>query len=801
MAETHWVGARLKRKEDPALLAGRGRYIDDLQLPGMLHAAILASPYPHARIRGIDTSEALRIPGVVAVLTGRDAARMSLPSMSSVGVPTMGFCLAVGKARYAGEPVAAVVASDRYIAEDARELIRVEYEPLPAVVDPEAAMGPGAPLLYEEAGTNILWHRTFVYGNPEGAFKEAEHIVRERFYIHRYSSTPIETNGVVASYAPAEGTLTLWDTNHLPMVGAPYLALVLKLSPEKVRFIRGNIGGGFGNKGSAITSYEILASMLSMEVGRPVKWIADRQEDLTTVSSHGANLLTEAELALKGDGTIMGIKLKTVHDCGSFSRWPEPLSSVRMLYHCTGCYKVPNVVIDINMVATNKTPTGPNRGVGAYQFYFVLERMVDVAAKELGLDPAEIRLRNFIQPREMPYTTPNGNVYDSGNYPETLQRALEMLDYDEFRREQARLRREGRHLGLGLATVVESSTPNLAILGALTPPEARIRPLIFCAEAASVRLNPTGKAVVALGSVPQGQGHETVAAQIVADELGCHPDDITVLTGFDSATHPYTDSSGTYGDRFATAAVGAILGASRQVREKLLATAAHLLEAGPHELEIENGVVYVREAPEKAMAIDKIAFLAHNRSFPQHIDTSLEATYTYQVPFFQEPDPDYRSIRTDATFGNSAHAAVVEVDPETGQVQVRRYVVVHDCGKMLNPMVVEGQIHGGIAMGLGGSLYEEHIYDEKGQYLKGSFNDYLPPYATEVPEIEIEHLESPSPFSPLGEKGLGEGTGMATPAAIANAVEDALASFGVKVRRLPLTPQRVWSLVREAKGG
>ncbi|HKZ51608.1 MAG TPA: molybdopterin cofactor-binding domain-containing protein, partial [Dehalococcoidia bacterium] len=616
-----------------------------------------------------------------------------------------------------------------------------------------------------------------------------------------------------ASYDPASGSLTIWADSQTPMLSAGFMALMLKLPPEKVRHVRGNIGGGYGNKGAAITPYEVLMGLLSMATGRPVKWTADRREELMASCGHGASLAMEAELALRRDGTILGIKLRTVHDCGAFIGWPEPLSSARALHHCTGCYRTPNVLIDITTVVTNKRPSGTNRGVGAYQFYFALERIVDIAARELGLDPAEVRFRNFIQPQQMPYTTPNGCVYDSGDYPETLHRALEMVGYQELRKEQARLRREepqaregrvgqkGRYVGLGVATVVESATPNMAILGGLGPPAARAaRPSLFCAEAASIRLEATGKAVVALGSVPQGQSHETVAAQIVADELGLSPDDITVLTGFDSATHPSTSSSGTYGNRFATAAVGAIVGAARQVREKLLSVAAHLLEAGPQELEMESGTVYVKAAPEKAMPIEKIAFLAHNRSFPQQIDTSLEATHIYQVPFFQEPDEEYRSIRTDATYGNSAHAAVVEVDPATGEVQVRRYVVVHDCGRMLNPMIVDGQIHGGIAHSIGGTLYEEHIYDEKGQYLTGSFNDYPPPYATEIPEMEIGHLESPSPFSPLGEKGLGEGTGMATPAAIANAVEDALAPLAVRINHLPLTPSRVWALLREAEG-
>ena len=797
MAETHWIGTSLKRKEDPSLLTGRGSYVDDVRLPGMLHAAILGSPHPHARIKSIDIGEALKLPGVAAVLTGRDVARRILPFTSFVGGPAIDFGIAVDKTRYVGEPVVLVAATDRYTAEDARDLIRVEYEPLPAAVDAEAALAPGAPLLYEAMGSNLFWRRAFTYGDPDGAFQQAEVVVKDRFYFHRYSSTPIETCGVVASYDLARDSLTFWDNNQLPMRVAPFVSLMLKMPSSRVRFIEGNIGGGYGNK-ALIFAYNVLVGLLSKEAGRPVKWIADRREDLTAASIHCANVLTEAEFALKRDGTILGMRLNVIQDFGSFLKRPEPINILRAFQSFTGCYRIPNVLIDAHAVVTNKCPTGPNRGYGLHQHYFVLERMVDKAAKDLGLDPTEIRFRNFIQPQEMPHTAPNGCVYDSGDYPETLHRALEMIGYDEFRREQARLRQEGRYLGVGLATIVEPSASNAAVLSGLLPPGSRLLPPMFSGEAAGVRLEASGKVVVALGTVPQGQGHETVAAQIVADELGLHPDDITVLTGFDSATHPHTDTSGTYASVFTAVGAPAILEAARKVREKLLAVAAHLLGAQPQELALEKGTVYVREAPEKAMPMDRIAFLAHNRSFPPDIDTSLEATHIYQVPFFEEPDEELRG-RLATTYANSAHAAVVEVDPGTGEVKVRRYVVVHDCGRMLNPMIVDGQIHGGVAHGLGGALYEEHIYDEKGQYLTATFMDYPPPYATEIPEMEVAHLESPSPFTPLGAKGMGEGGSMPVPALIANAVEDALAPLGVKVDRLPLTPGRVWGLMREAK--
>ncbi|HKZ50482.1 MAG TPA: molybdopterin cofactor-binding domain-containing protein, partial [Dehalococcoidia bacterium] len=382
----------------------------------------------------------------------------------------------------------------------------------------------------------------------------------------------------------------------------------------------------------------------------------------------------------------------------------------------------------------------------------------------------------------------------------TLHRALEAIGYQELRREQAELRQEGkkgRYLGIGIATITEPGCPNSGGIAALTPPEARLKPPTLGAEGARVQMEATGKVVVSLGSSPEGQGHETVAAQIVADELTLHPDDINVLNGFDSATHPHCESSGTYGSRFSVVGVGAVVGAAREVKQKLLSLAAHLLEARPEELELEKGVVYVKEAPEKAMPIDKIAYMAHNRRFPEGVDTSLEASCIYHFPYFNEPTDDFRG-RLSATYANSAHIAAVEVDAETGAVKVRRYVVVHDCGTMLNPMIVDGQIHGGIAHGLGGALYEEHIHDEKGQYLSATFMDYPPPYATEVPEIEVSHTETPSPFSVLGAKGMGEGGSMPVLGLVANAVEDALTPLGVKVDRLPLTPNRIWSLVEGA---
>ncbi|HLB28667.1 MAG TPA: xanthine dehydrogenase family protein molybdopterin-binding subunit, partial [Dehalococcoidia bacterium] len=492
MAETRWVGANLKRKEDPSLLTGRGSYVDDLRLPGMLHAAFLASPHAHARIKSIDASEALKLPGVVAVLTGRDIARRILPAMASVGGPVMDFGMAVGKARYVGEPVAAVVATDRYIAEDARDLVRVDYEPLPAVVDGEVAMAPGAPLLYEAAGSNLLWHRAFAYGDPDGAFQQAEVIVKGRFHFHRYSSTPVETCGVVASYDPAKGSLTIWDNNQLPMIGAPFVALQLKLPPDKVRFIEGNIGGGYGNK-AMLFAYDVLVGALAMAVGRPVNWMADRREELMAATVHCAGVVTEAELALSRDARILGMRIKSIQDFGHFIGWPEPVNILRPFYIAgTGCYKIANILMDVYAVVTNKLRTGPNRGYGLHQHYFVLERMVDKAAKELGLDPAEIRFRNFIQPQEMPYTIANGNIYDGGDYPETLHRALEMIGYQEFRKEQARLRQQGRHLGIGLSTIVETGFSNIAVPRGALPPETSVTPAVFGSEVASVRLEGSG---------------------------------------------------------------------------------------------------------------------------------------------------------------------------------------------------------------------------------------------------------------------------------------------------------------------
>jgi 2-furoyl-CoA dehydrogenase large subunit len=791
--EGRWVGRALPLKEDARLVAGRGRFIDDLGLPRMLHAAMLRSPHAHARIAAIDPGAAARMPGVHAVLTGAEAALLARPVRPLIPTPggVRDGCLAADRVRYAGEPVAAVAADDRTIAEDALERIAVEYEPLPAVVDPEAALRPDAPLLYPEMGSNVVWHDALAYGDVEGAFARADGVLSERFEIQRYASTPLETFGVIAEYDAGTDAYHIWTNDQRPGLTMAILAESLGVPQSRIRLACPDVGGAFGNKRRP--AYLIVCALLARKAGRPVKWLEDRAENLTALM-HACNGVMRVELAYRADGTVTGLKVRDIADEGKNLVTPTQHNLIKLGNIANG-YRIPAVSYEAWSVLTTKCPGGANRGIGKPFMCFAIERAMALLARRLGMDPAALRRRNYVRADEMPYTTPPGAQYDSGDYAATLDTALARIDYPRWRAEQARARGAGRLLGIGIATSVEPAGTNLASYELITGR----RMASGSAEAAMVRVEPDGQVRAALGDPSSGQGYETVVAQIVADELGVTPDRVSVARGFDSATTPWLYLSGNYSNKFSVTDVGAVVGAARTVRDKLLRIAAHRLEIDPTDLELRDGAAVVRGAPHRSLSIAELARTAYADvlGLPPGEAPGLEARHAYQNPLAQPVDAD-RRVRSQLVFANAAHCCVVEVDPLSGHVRILKYVVVHDCGRELNPLIVEGMVHGSTVHGIGAALLEEFRYDTRGQLLTSTFMDYLKPTMTDVPPIEVGRLEHPSPFTPLGAKGVGEGGAIPAPAAVANAVEDALGHLGVVVRSLPITPERVWRWLRAA---
>jgi carbon-monoxide dehydrogenase large subunit len=784
---TRWVGAALPRKEDARLLTGRGLYLDDVTRPAQLHAAMLRSPHAHARVVAIDASGAARRPGVHAVLTGADAVAASRPirPLIPAPVPLPDWCLAVDRVRYAGEPVAAVAAVDRATAEDALEHIRVEYEPLAPVVDPELALRPGSPLLYPELGTNVLWHDVFSYGDVAGAFARADGVLSERFEIQRYASTPLETFGAIAEYDAGLETYTFWTNDQRPGLTLAILAESLRVPQSQLRLITPDVGGAFGNKRRP--AYLLVCALLARRAGQPVKYVEDRLENLGALM-HACNGVMDVELAYRADGTVLALRVRDVADEGKNLVSPTQHNLIKLGNIVNG-YRIGAVSYEAFSVLTTKCPSGANRGIGKPFMCFAVERAMALLARRLGMDPAELRRRNYVRTGEMPYTTPPGAQYDSGDYEATLRRALERFDYPGWRATQAAARAEGRLLGIGIATSVEPAGTNLASYELVTGRRAASG----SAEAAMVRVEPDGRVRAALGDPASGQGYETVVAQIVADELGLTPADVHVERGFDSTTTPWLYLSGNYSNKFSVTDVGAVLGAAQAVRDKLLRIAAHRLEVAVEDLELADAEARVRGVPGGGLAIRELARTAYADvlGLPPGEPPGLEARHAHQNPLAQPVGAD-RTVRSQLVFSNAAHCCLVEVDRRTGQVRILKWVVVHDCGRELNPLIVEGMVHGSTVHGIGAALLEEFRYDTNGQLLTATFMDYLKPTALDVPDIEVDRLEHPSPFTPLGAKGVGEGGSIPAPAAVANAVEDALAGFGVTVRSLPITPERVW---------
>jgi carbon-monoxide dehydrogenase large subunit len=768
-----FVGAAVRRREDARLLTGRGRYVADLHPPGTAHAAFVRSPYAHARIVSVELSRARAAPGVLFAAAAADLGAILKPQPLFMGGqpglrPVTPTPLASDRVRYAGEPVAVVVARDRYLAEDAAELARVEYEPLAAAVDPARALEPDAPLVHEALGSNLAAQWRVRVGDVEAAFSAAAHIVRDRLTISRAGGGFMEPRGLLAVPEPT-GKLTVWASTQSPHLLQRAIAELLGLPIHQLRVMAPEVGGGFGPKAGQYPE-DFLVPWLALRLSCPVVWISDRREDLLS-SFLEREQLHEVELAVSGDGIFLALRDRAVADTGAYT----PYGAVVAMLTTTstlGPYKVPNFEAEMRVAYTHRVPVGPVRGAGRPQGAFVMDRMIDLVARRLGLDPAEVRFKNFIQPHEMPYSTGlpfrEGKLqtFDSGDYPRCLRMAMELGQYRALRARQEAERQRGRYLGIGIACYVEATS---------------IGPY----EGATVRVDPQGKVVVLTGSGPQGQGHETTLAQVCAEELSASMDDVSVLMG-DTDAFPF--GMGTISSRIATVTSNAVILAARQVREKALALAATLLEANPVDLTLEDGKVSVRGVPERAVTLGQLATLALGRpgvALPPGMRPGLEAT-----EFFYPPA---------AIFSNGANIAVVEVDPETGQVKLLRYFVAHDCGRVINPLLVEGQIHGGVAHGISNALYEQQVYDERGQPLATTFMDYLLPTAAEIPPIESDHMETPSPLNPAGIKGAGESGTIPAHPAIAAAVEDALAPFGVRIRELPLTPEWLCRLVAEAR--
>jgi aerobic carbon-monoxide dehydrogenase large subunit len=774
-----YFGASVRRKEDPRYLRGEGRYVDDIKLPGMLHAAFVRSPYAHARITGIRTEAARRLPGVAHVFTFADLERWMKPLPLFGAIPpglaarvkvTMRqvgqLAMCRDEARHVGEIVAMVLASSRAVAEDGCERVEVDYEPLPVLADVVAAAEPGAPVLYPEWGDNVALSFKTGFGDVEAALREADARVRERFVIPRYVGMPIETRGVVAQWDPRDGSLTTWNGTQVVHFVQQGLVAALGLPPSRVRVIAPDVGGGFGTKANGYAE-DLLIPAAAIASRRPVKWTEDRREHMMG-SAHARAQVHDIEIAARRDGTMLAVRDRIWVDLGAYNSWGIVLP-YNTVAHLLGPHRVPNLDVECRGIVTTKTPNAPYRGAGRPETVFAMDRIVDCLARELRMDPAELRRRNYLSQADMPYEINipyrDGNplVYDSGDCKASLEDALRAVGYEALRAEQARLRERGIYRGIGLSGYVEGTA---------------IGPY----EGATVRLDASGQATVATGACSQGQGHETSFAQIAADALGIPLEWVTVVGG-DTAAIPF--GVGTFASRSAVNAGSSIHEASGRVREKIVTAAAALLEAAPADIEVADGMVSVRGAPGSA--------------------TPLASVIRAAIPTFAKPgvaSPDFEATvyhhQPTVTYTNAVHVAVVDVDPGTGAVKLLRYLVAHDCGKLINPVIVEGQIHGGVAQGVGGGLLEEMVYDEQAQLLTGTFMDYLVPTAMELPAIETVHLEYPSPRNPLGIKGIGEGGAISPPAAIANAVEDALSPWGVRVTRTPLGPSVVVGLLEQA---
>ena len=767
------IGQSVKRKEDQRFVRGKGTYVDDVKLPGMLYLDIVRSPYAHARIRHINIEKAMKVPGVLAVIRGKDLEAANLAWMPTL-MSDKQMVLPVERVMYQSQEVAGVVAESRYAAADGVAAVEVEYEPLPVVVDPRKALEPGAPILRPDRKeqTNRIWH--WEVGDREGtekALKGSDVVVHEDIYIPRIHVASIETCGCVAAF-DAMGKLTVWMTTQAPHAIRTVFALVAGLPEQKIRIISPDIGGGFGGKVPVYPGY-VIAVVAALKTGHPVKWIEDRSENIQA-DSFARDYHISADIGATKDGKLTALRVKTIADHGYTDAAANPSKFPAGLFHIiTGSYPFEKAHVEVDGVYTNKPPGGIayRCSFRVTEAAFTIERMVDVLALKLGMDPAELRMKNFIPPEAFPFKSVLGWTYDSGNYGAALKKAMDIVDYDALRTEQSEKRKRGELMGIGISSFTE-------IVGAGPSQTFDILGLKMF-DSCEIRIHPTGKAIARFGTKSQGQGHETTYAQILAEELGISSDDIAIEEG-DTDTAPY--GLGTYASRSTPVAGAAAAIAARKIRDKAQKIAAHLLEVSPDDLEWKDHKFQVKGVPDKAKTMAEVAFAAYT-NLPPGMEAGLEAVDYYDPPNMTYP------------FGS--YICVVDIDKDTGEVKVRRFVAVDDCGTIINPMIVEGQIHGGLTMGLAPALLEEIHYDDNGNIQGGTFMDYLLPTAVETPKWETAKTTTPSPHHPLGAKGVGESATVGAPAAIANAVVDALAHLGVTHIDIPITPWKVWKILQE----
>jgi aerobic carbon-monoxide dehydrogenase large subunit len=767
---THYLGKPMKRKEDPRLIQGLSHYVDDIALLGMQHAAILRTPYAHAKIRSIDVSKAKAAPGVSLVLTGADLrgsigmvpCAAQIPDMKSAPRPV----LAVDRVRFVGEGVAVVVADSRYAARDAVDLIEVDYEPLTPVVNPEKAMEKGSPTLFDDHKDNVAYRWELEGGDVKAAFKNADKVIKQRMFNQRLIPVAMETRGVVAEYKAGERQLTVWSSTQIPHLLRTQVAAMLDVPEFSVRVITPEVGGGFGSKLN-VYAEEALVAYLAMRLGTPVKWIESRRENFQG-TIHGRDQIDDVEVAVKKDGTILGLRFRAIADLGAYYQLLTPLIPTLTGLMASGCYKIPAIRAEVIGVLTNKMSTDAYRGAGRPEATYLVERMLDLVAVELKKDPVEVRRKNFPKLSEFPYATPTGVIYDSANYPRSLDLALKNSGYTKLRQEQAKARKQGRVVGIGLSTYVE--------ICAMGPSSAMPA---GGWESATVRIEPSGMVNLMTGASPHGQGQETSFAQLGAEILGLEPADVNVIHG-DTAIVPY--GIGTFGSRGTAVGGTAAYMALVKLREKLATLAGFLIDADPSKLVFENMKIFVKSQPKKSIAFGEVVAAAYTaKKLPPNMEPGLDATSFFEPSNF--------------TFPFGAHVCMVEIDKDTGDVHLLKYVAVDDSGNVLNPLLVAGQVHGGIAQSFGQAMLEECVYDEQGQLITGELTDYAIPRAEDLPWFETGHTVTPSPVNPMGVKGVGEaGTIGATPA-LANAVADALSPFGVRHVDMPFKREKIWKLM------
>ncbi|HEY7097869.1 MAG TPA: xanthine dehydrogenase family protein molybdopterin-binding subunit [Terriglobales bacterium] len=766
----NWVGKKLKRKEDPRLVQGISHYTDDLKLPGMLHCVLVRSPHAHAEISSIRTDAAKALAGVVAVYTSTDAAAIGMVpcaiQMPDLKVPKHPV-LATDRVRYVGEPVAVVVAENLYTARDAAELVEVDYHPLPVVTDMEKALGNDTPFVHEQFKSNKGFTHVLKNGDIDQAFKNADRVIKQRMLNQRLAPAAMETRGVVAEYLPGEKRLTVWSSTQIPHLLKTQISLMLGMPETSVRVIAPEVGGGFGSKLN-VYGEEGIIPWLAMKLGRPVRWSESRRENfLATI--HGRDTINDVELAIAKDGSVAGLRVRILADLGAYHQLLTPLIPQLTALMLAGCYKFPAIDIEIVGVFTNKMSTDAYRGAGRPEATYIIERIMDIAAHEMGMDSAEFRQKSFPQAAEFPFTTVTGLTYDSAKYQEALRKARELAEYDKLRARQKAGWKDGKYYGIGVSTYVE-----ICAIGpsAATPAGGW--------ESGTVRIEPTGKVTLLTGASPHGQGEETTFAQLIADELGIDPDDVNVIHG-DTLAVPY--GIGTFGSRATAVGGTAAYLATQKLKTKMANLAGHLLGCAPGEVTIGRGSLTAKGG--KSISYGELVLSAYTaRNIPAGFEPGLEATHFFEPSNF--------------TFPFGTHIAAVEVDVETGEVKIEKYVAVDDCGNVINPLIVDGQIHGGIVQGLGQAMWEELIYNEDGQLVTGSLMDYALPRAHFFPEFTLDRTVTPSPVNPMGVKGVGEAGTIGSTPCIVNAVCDALSPLGIRHIEMPLKPERVWKAIANA---